>query len=95
VHQSKGREWPVVFAAGWEEGLIPFGSGTSRPNDEVGVDEERRIAYVALSRSQVQVYLTWCRSRRRIGRGLESRQPSRYLRALPARHLEQVTREAK
>ena len=51
-------------------------------------DEERRVAYVALSRSQVQVYLAWCRSRWRGAEGQdrrrELRQPSRYLRGLPA-----------
>jgi DNA helicase-2/ATP-dependent DNA helicase PcrA len=86
IHSSKGREWPVVFIAGWEEGLMPFGRAPSGP-DEAAADEERRLAYVALSRSQVQVYLTWCRSRWRGREGRdgrrELRQPSRYLRALP------------
>ena len=84
IHASKGREWPVVFIAGFEEGLLPFGHARS---DQDGDDEERRLAYVALSRSQVQVYLTWCRSRWRGTDGREGhrelRQPSRYLRALP------------
>ena len=51
-------------------------------------DEERRLAYVALSRSQVQVYLTWCRTRLRDADGQEPRrelrQPSRFVRALPS-----------
>jgi DNA helicase II / ATP-dependent DNA helicase PcrA len=87
IHASKGREWPVVFIAGWEEGLLPLShaaSGQKLPID----DEERRLAYVALSRSQVQVYLTWCRSRWRGAEGQDRhrqlRQPSRYLRGLPA-----------
>ena len=50
-------------------------------------DEERRLAYVALSRSQVQVYLTWCRTRLKDADGSqprqELRQPSRFVRALP------------
>jgi DNA helicase II / ATP-dependent DNA helicase PcrA len=87
IHASKGREWPVVFIAGWEEGLMPFGRAPSGP-DEASDNEERRLAYVALSRSQVQVYLTWCRSRWRGAEGQngrrEFRQPSRYLRALPS-----------
>jgi DNA helicase II / ATP-dependent DNA helicase PcrA len=86
IHASKGREWPVVFIAGCEEGLLPFGRAPS-VQDEAADDEERRLAYVALSRTQVQVYLTWCRSRWRGAEGQEprreSRQPSRYLRALP------------
>jgi len=87
VHGSKGREWPVVFVAGWE-GLLPLNASPSRSADEPADDEERRLAYVALSRSQVQVYLTWCRSRLRGGEGQEPRReprrPSRYLRAMPA-----------
>ena len=86
IHASKGREWPVVFIAGCEEGLLPFGH--ARSGQEAADDEERRLAYVALSRSQVQVYLTWCRSRWRGTDGQdgrrELRQPSRYLRGLPA-----------
>jgi DNA helicase-2/ATP-dependent DNA helicase PcrA len=86
IHSSKGREWPVVFIVGCEEGLLPFGHASSG-GDEAADDEERRLAYVALSRSQVQVYLTWCRSRWRRAGGAggrrELRQPSRYLHALP------------
>jgi DNA helicase-2/ATP-dependent DNA helicase PcrA len=86
IHSSKGREWPVVFIVGCEEGLLPFGYA-SGDRDEAADDEERRLAYVALSRSQVQVYLTWCRSRCRGAGGAggmrELRQPSRYLRTLP------------
>jgi DNA helicase-2/ATP-dependent DNA helicase PcrA len=86
IHSSKGREWPVVFIVGFEEGLLPFGHA-SWARDEAADDEERRLVYVALSRSQVQVYLTWCRSRCRSGGSAggmrELRQPSRYLRVLP------------
>src|SRR5262249_1697275 len=63
IHASKGREWPVVFIAGWEEGLLPFGRSAATGGDQDDRDEERRLAYVALSRSQVQVYVTWCRTR--------------------------------
>jgi len=94
VHGSKGREWPVVFVAGWEEGLLPFNASPSRSAEEPADDEERRLAYVALSRSQVQVYLTWCRSRLRGGEGQEPprepRQPSRYLRGMPAQLIRPV-----
>ena len=76
----------MVFIAGREEGLLPF--GRARSGQEATDDQERRLAYVALSRSQVQVYLTWCRSRWRGTGGQdgrrELRQPSRYLRGLPA-----------
>lgn len=92
VHGSKGREWPVVFVVGVEEGLLPhlrFG-GEAEPDDA----EERRLTYVALSRCQVQLYLTYCRARRPLVGGQpgrpEARRPSRYLRALPAPLMEPV-----
>jgi DNA helicase II / ATP-dependent DNA helicase PcrA len=87
VHRSKGREWPVVFVVGTEEGLLPHvrpqGPGEPEPDDA----EERRLTYVALSRCQVQLYLTYCRTRRPMIGGEpgrpEPRRPSRYLRELP------------
>ena len=87
IHGSKGREWPVVFICGLEEGLLPLGrTAPDRAGNDDG-DEERRLAYVALSRSQVQVYLTWCRTRLKDTEGpelrREVRQPSRFVRALP------------
>jgi DNA helicase-2/ATP-dependent DNA helicase PcrA len=87
IHGAKGAEWPVVFAVGLEEGLLPHirppRPGEPEPDDA----EERRLTYVALSRCQVQLYLTYCRARRpRIegepGRP-EPRRPSRYLLGLP------------
>src|SRR5215471_15934080 len=87
IHGSKGREWPVVFICGLEEGLLPLGRTA---HDQAAVDdrdEERRLAYVALSRSQIQVYLTWCRTRLGDADGQnprrELRQPSRFVRSLP------------
>jgi ATP-dependent DNA helicase UvrD/PcrA len=78
---------PVVFVVGTEEGLLPHvrpqGPGEPEPDDA----EERRLTYVALSRCQVQLYLTYCRTRRPMIGGEpgrpESRRPSRYLRELP------------
>jgi DNA helicase II / ATP-dependent DNA helicase PcrA len=87
IHGSKGREWPVVFIAGCEEGLLPFGRSAAGRGDDADRDEERRLAYVAMSRSQVQVYLTWCRTRLKDTNGVdprqELRQPSRFVRGLP------------
>jgi len=94
IHSSKGREWPVVFMCGLEEGLLPFGRSAAGGVDDGDRDEERRLAYVALSRSQVQVYLTWCRTRLRDIDGQEprreTRQPSRFVRALPAELIQPV-----
>jgi DNA helicase-2/ATP-dependent DNA helicase PcrA len=88
VHGAKGREWPVVFVSGIEEGLLPH-VRPARPGEPEPDDaEERRLTYVALSRCQVQLYLTYCRTRRpsvdgEMGKPVP-RQPSRYLRALPS-----------
>ena len=77
----------VVFICGAEEGLLPFGRAVRDGAGDDDRDEERRLAYVALSRSQVQVYLTWCRTRLKDADSpqprQELRQPSRFVRALP------------
>jgi DNA helicase II / ATP-dependent DNA helicase PcrA len=86
VHASKGKEWPVVFVVGVEEGLLPHLRPTAHGEAEGDDSEERRLTYVALSRCQVQLYLTYCRTRRPTRGGQagqpEPRRPSRYLRAL-------------
>jgi DNA helicase-2/ATP-dependent DNA helicase PcrA len=68
-HAAKGLEWPFVVIAGVENGLVPI-----RPDDP----EERRLFYVAISRAQQQLHLTWARARRK-GERLESREPSPWL----------------
>jgi DNA helicase II / ATP-dependent DNA helicase PcrA len=84
-----------VFITGLEDGLLPhYRSGTER--EVKSDDEERRLAYVAVSRAQLLLYLVYCRTRRlgsqpRPGRS-EQRQPSRFLRALPGHLLERVDR---
>jgi DNA helicase-2/ATP-dependent DNA helicase PcrA len=87
VHAAKGREWPVVFVTGVEEGLLPHVRKPAAGEPEPADDEERRLTYVALSRCQVLLYLTYCRTRRPPVDGPapvpEPRVPSRYLRGLP------------
>lgn len=64
MHAAKGLEFPVVFIAGCEDGLIPF----KRKKDEQGdLVEERRLFYVALTRAQEKIYLTHARRRLRFG----------------------------
>ncbi len=60
IHSAKGLEFPVVFAAGMEEGVFPH--TTSLVED--GVEEERRLAYVAITRARERLYLTYAQSRR-------------------------------
>ncbi len=71
IHASKGLEWPVVFIAGLEEGTLPH----ERSLAEVGgIEEERRLCYVALTRAGEQLLLSHAAKRAR-----QSRQPSRFL----------------
>jgi ATP-dependent DNA helicase UvrD/PcrA len=79
VHMAKGLEWPVVALAGLEDGLFPLGRSTEQPG---GVEEERRLCYVGLTRARERLYLSWARTRYRNGR-LELAEPSRFLDALP------------
>ena len=80
THMAKGLEWPVVALAGLEDGLFPLARSTEQPG---GVEEERRLCYVGLTRARERLYLSWARTRYRNGR-LELAEPSRFLDALPA-----------
>ncbi|HEY3741191.1 MAG TPA: UvrD-helicase domain-containing protein [Bryobacteraceae bacterium] len=84
MHNAKGLEWPVVFIAGLEEGLFPH--SRSLENEEA-LEEERRLCYVALTRAQKKLFLTWALTRRRYGGGApEASIPSRFLEEIP-KHL--------
>ncbi len=73
IHAAKGLEFPVVFVSGLEEGLFPLGS---KEQDEL--EEERRLFYVAITRAQKKVYLSYARQRFRFGK-LSYQAPSRFL----------------
>jgi DNA helicase-2/ATP-dependent DNA helicase PcrA len=90
VHNAKGLEFPVVFIAGLEERLFPH----SRSLDsESAMEEERRLCYVAMTRAQKRLILTWARQRRRFGGGLaEPCLPSRFLSELPRELTESLGR---
>src|ERR1051325_10465131 len=79
VHMAKGLEWPVVALAGLEDGLFPLARSAGEPG---GLEEERRLCYVGLTRAREKLYLSWARTRYRNGR-LEMAEPSRFLDALP------------
>jgi DNA helicase-2/ATP-dependent DNA helicase PcrA len=72
IHNAKGLEYPIVFIAGMEEGVFPH----SRALDEGGLEEERRLAYVGITRAMKSLYLTSARRRAVFGStqyGLRSR----------------------
>jgi DNA helicase-2/ATP-dependent DNA helicase PcrA len=79
LHTAKGLEWPVVVITGLEHGLFPLARAEEQPN---GLEEERRLCYVGLTRAKDKLYLTWARARRRGGE-LRPGIPSRFLRDLP------------
>ncbi len=86
MHNAKGLEFPVVFIAGMEEGLFPH----SRSLDsESGMEEERRLCYVGMTRAEKKLYLSWARYRRRFGGGQpEPSIRSRFLKEVPATLME-------
>lgn len=75
VHAAKGLEFPVVFVVGLEEQLFPVGS---RNNEEVNIEEERRLFYVAITRSEEVLFFSHCRSRYKYGEEQRKRR-SRFL----------------
>src|SRR6266850_1879221 len=85
AHMAKGLEWPIVALAGLEDGLFPLGRSTEQPG---GVEEERRLCYVGLTRARERLYLSWARTRYRNGQ-LELAEPSRFLAALPPQVVEE------
>ena len=64
LHTAKGLEWPLVVLSGLEHGLFPLARAEETPG---GLEEERRLCYVGLTRSRDKLYLTWAQTRRRGG----------------------------
>jgi DNA helicase-2/ATP-dependent DNA helicase PcrA len=85
VHSAKGLEWPVVVVTGLEDGLFPLSRSLETAE---GTEEERRLAYVGITRARDRLYLTWARARRRGGQLMPGR-PSRFLDALPPEVVEE------
>ncbi|GAC25326.1 ATP-dependent DNA helicase Rep [Paraglaciecola mesophila KMM 241] len=79
LHSSKGLEFPYVFMVGMEEGLLPHQSSI----DEDNIEEERRLAYVGITRAQKELFFTLAKERRQYGEVIQP-EPSRFLHELPA-----------
>jgi DNA helicase-2/ATP-dependent DNA helicase PcrA len=89
IHAAKGLEFPMVFLAGWEEGVFP----SQRALDEGGLaslEEERRLAYVAITRARRQATILHAANRRIYGQWTSSI-PSRFVAELPKDHIEEET----
>ncbi|HET6437765.1 MAG TPA: UvrD-helicase domain-containing protein [Anaeromyxobacter sp.] len=80
LHAAKGLEFPVVFLVGAEEDYLPCAGIKGEPRD---LDEERRLAYVGMTRARERLFLTRATSRVRRGK-VQPRTPSRFLAELPA-----------
>lgn len=90
IHGAKGGEWRVVFVAGVEEGLLPHWRPLlDRPDEAAGLEDELRVAYVAVTRPRERLYLTLSRTRQ-LGQRTEPRRPSRFLRSLPVDQVERA-----
>jgi ATP-dependent DNA helicase UvrD/PcrA len=88
LHAAKGLEFDTVFLPGWEEGLFPHQRSLDE-SGEAGLEEERRLAYVGLTRAKRLAKVSFAQNRRT--RGLfQSAAPSRFVDELPEAHLEIV-----
>ncbi len=91
LHGAKGLEFDTVFLPGWEEGLFP----SQRTLDEkgmAGLEEERRLAYVGLTRAKKRVFVSFAANRRVHGQW-QSALPSRFIGELPDAHVNNVASE--
>ena len=89
LHAAKGLEFPVVFLPGWEDGLFP----SQRSMDESGLkglEEERRLAYVGITRAEELCTISFASNRRVYGQW-QSQLPSRFIDELPADHVVVLT----
>ncbi len=89
IHAAKGLEFPIVFLAGWEEGVFP----SQRALDQGGLaslEEERRLAYVALTRAREQAFILHAANRRIYGQWTSSI-PSRFVAELPREYIDEET----
>jgi DNA helicase-2/ATP-dependent DNA helicase PcrA len=89
LHAAKGLEFPAVFLPGWEDGLFP----SQRSMDESGLkglEEERRLAYVGITRAEELCTISFASNRRVYGQW-QSQLPSRFIDELPPEHVEVLT----
>jgi DNA helicase-2/ATP-dependent DNA helicase PcrA len=91
IHIAKGLEWPVVFLTGLEDGLFPSLREREGTSEDAALEEERRLAYVAITRARERLVLSQARTRRVWGE-IRLQEPSRFLDDLPPDSLAQPRR---
>jgi DNA helicase II / ATP-dependent DNA helicase PcrA len=88
LHAAKGLEFPVVAIVGMEDGLLPHKRATESSNQQ-DIEEERRLAFVGITRAQERLYLSFAKYRQVFGQTMPTI-PSRFLRELPPEHIHKV-----
>jgi len=86
MHSAKGLEFPLVFLCGMEDGLFPHQRSVADPN---GLEEERRLCYVGITRAKQSLYISYAEQRRLHGMDSYS-QPSRFIAEIPSEFVEEV-----
>ena len=86
MHSAKGLEFPLVFLCGMEDGLFPHQRSVADPN---GLEEERRLCYVGITRAKQTLYITYAEQRRLHGMDSFS-QPSRFIAEIPEELVEEI-----
>ncbi|MCH8137221.1 MAG: ATP-binding domain-containing protein, partial [Proteobacteria bacterium] len=86
MHSAKGLEFPLVFLCGMEDGLFPHQRSIADPQ---GLEEERRLCYVGITRAKQYLYLTYAEQRRLHGMDNYS-QPSRFIAEIPDEYIEEI-----
>lgn len=89
LHSAKGLEFPIVFIIGMEEGIFPHSRSLY---DEEEMEEERRLAYVGITRAEKKLYLTNAQIRTLYGR-TDSNAPSRFIEEIPELYKETIEKE--
>lgn len=87
IHSAKGLEFPAVFVAGMEEGIFPHVHDFGGSDDPSKLEEERRLAYVAITRARKRLFLTYAATRRTYG-STSANPRSRFLNEIPFEDIE-------
>lgn len=82
IHSAKGLEYKIVFIPGFENDLFPHPRSIEE-HGQTGIEEERRLFYVAMTRAKNEVYITMCRRRNLYNQSWQNVSPSRFLEHLP------------
>ena len=90
LHTAKGLEFPIVLMVGLEDGLLPL-NRTANELDINELEEERRLAYVGITRAQKKVILSYAKSRRHWNYGVQPTQVSPFLKEISKKYIESIS----